>query len=279
VVLVSLSSLAFLSYTVATWYGWGFVPGALLPFSFALIFTLVFTLLAVSSEKSRSQMERLAAELSTANHKLREYAVQAEELAATRERNQLGREIHDSLGHYLTVVNVQIEAARALWKSDPIRARDALAKAQSFTREGLMDIRRSVATLRSSPLDNKPLVEVLRQMVVKSQTTGLSAELKLMGEERSLSPPVAWTLYRAGQEGLTNVRKHAQAKNVVLILDFQTAGKIGLRISDDGVGAAENITSGFGLIGLRERAQILGGEVWVQTSPQAGFTLEMVVPG
>jgi signal transduction histidine kinase len=255
------------------------VPEALLAFSFAMIFTLVFTLLSVSSEKSRSQMERLAGELSAANHKLRESAVQAAELAATRERNRLAREIHDSLGHYLTVVNVQIEAARALWIRDPAQAQDALAKAQSFTREGLQDIRRSVATLRASPLDNKPLVEALRLMVDESRPTGLAAELKLTGEVRPLSPAAELTLYRAGQEGMTNVRKHARASRVSLALDFQAGEKVCLRVSDDGIGALKNPNNGFGLIGLRERAQILGGEVRVHTAPQAGFTLEIVVPG
>jgi signal transduction histidine kinase len=279
VVAVSMLSVAILSATIARWYGWELVPEALLAFSFAMIFTLVFTLLSVSSEKSRSQMERLAGELSAANHKLRESAVQAAELAATRERNRLAREIHDSLGHYLTVVNVQIEAARALWIRDPAQAQDALAKAQSFTREGLQDIRRSVATLRASPLDNKPLVEALRLMVDESRPTGLAAELKLTGEVRPLSPAAELTLYRAGQEGMTNVRKHARASRVSLALDFQAGEKVCLRVSDDGIGALKNPNNGFGLIGLRERAQILGGEVRVHTAPQAGFTLEIVVPG
>lgn len=279
VVFVSLVSLAVLSGSVARWYGWGLVPGAILSFSFALIFTVIFTLLAVSSEKSRSQMERLAEELRVANHKLREYAVQAEELAATRERNRLAREIHDSLGHYLTVVNVQIEAARALWPRDPEQAQDALAKAQSFTREGLQDIRRSVATLRSPPLDNKPLVEALRQMVAESRTSGLAIELVLLGAARPLSPPVELTLYRAGQEGLTNVRKHARATQVSLVLDFQTADRVCLQVRDNGVGVAPSMSNGFGLLGLRERAQILGGEMRLLAGPQAGCTLEMVVPG
>ena len=279
VVLISTLSLAILSATVALWYGWQWVPGALLAFSFALIFTLVFTLLAVTSERSRSQMERLAGELGAANQKLRKYAVQAEELAATRERNRLAREIHDSLGHYLTVVNVQIEAARALWSHDPAQAQDALAKAASFTREGLQDIRRSVATLRTSPLDNKPLVEALRQLVAESQAGGLSSELKLLGNSRPMSPPAELTLFRAGQEGLTNVRKHAKAKRVSLVLDFQALNKVCLRVSDDGVGATQDAGNGFGLIGLRERAQILGGEMRVNSSPSAGFILEMEVPG
>jgi signal transduction histidine kinase len=265
---------------VGWWHGWNSVPEALLEFSYAVLFTLVFSTLAVSSEKARGEVERLAGELSAANRKLREYAVQAEELAATRERNRLAREIHDSLGHYLTVVNVQIEAARALWHSDSIRARDALDKAQRLTQQVLQDIRRSVATLRSSPLDEQPLVETLNEVVNESCASGLRTEMQVQGEARVLLPQASLTLYHAGQEGLTNARKHARATRAWLVLDFRDAAKICLRVTDDGAGAAtEAPPGGFGLLGLQERVQLLGGAVRVQTSPGAGFSLEVEVPG
>ena len=279
VMLVTSLNVAVLAGLVVFWYGWKALPNSLLAFSFAVLFTLVFTLLSASSERSRLQMEKLAGELGEANARLRQHAVQVEELSVTRERNRLAREIHDSLGHYLTVVNVQIEAARTLWDQDPVRARDALAKAQTYTREGLQDIRRSVATLRASPLDNKTLVEALQQIVAENNGTGLPAELRVLGKSRALSSPVELTLYRAGQEGLTNVRKHAQARNAGLVLNFETATEVCLTVSDNGIGAEQNITDGFGLLGLRERAQLLGGEIKVQTSPGAGFTLGIKVPG
>lgn len=275
---VSATSLVNLMAPVAVWYGWSAVPSALVAFSFAVFFTLVFTLLAVSSERSRAEVERLVAELNAANQKLRHYAVQAEEFSMTRERNRLAREIHDSLGHYLTVVNVQIEAARALWERDPARAQEALGRAQSFTREGLQDIRRSVATLRAAPLDNTNLIAALRQMAAESIVIGLPAELQVLGAERPLSPPTELTLYRVGQEGFTNVRKHAQASRVSLALDFRAPEQVSLRVSDDGAGAAANPRAGFGLLGLRERAQLLGGALSVRTAPRQGFTLEVTVP-
>lgn len=86
------------------------------------------------------------------------------------------------------------------------------------------------------------------------------------------------TLYRAGQEGITNVRKHAKAERVSVILDFRGSDKVKLCIKDDGVGA-ENATGGFGLLGVRERAQLLAGAVRVLTSPGNGFMLEVEVPG
>jgi signal transduction histidine kinase len=273
--------MAILLWNFVRWHGWTMAPTALLEFSFAVLFTLVFTQLAVGSERARGEMQRLAGELGDANRKLRAYAVQVEELAATRERNRLARDIHDSLGHYLTVVNVQLEAARALRERDPARARDALDKAQALTQEGLQEIRCSVAALRASPLDDKPLADALRQVVEESRASGLAAEMQVLGEPRALTPQAALTLYRTGQEGLTNVRKHAGASRAWLVLDFQAAAKVRLSVNDDGAGAMEDdgATAGFGLLGLRERAQLLGGEVRVQTAPRAGFTLEVEVPG
>jgi signal transduction histidine kinase len=263
------------------WRGWDPLPESLLEFSYAVLFTLVLTTLAVSSERARGEVERLAGELSAANEKLRAYAVQAEELAATRERNRLAREVHDSLGHYLTVVNVQIEAARALRERDPARTWDALDQAQALTQQGLQDIRRSVAALRASPLDDQPLAQVLHEVVNRSCATGLAAELQVWGEARALSPQARLALYRAGQEGLTNVRKHARVAEARLALDFRAPAKVSLSVTDKGAGAdlATATAGGFGLLGLRERVQLLGGAVRVQTAPGAGFFLEVEVPG
>jgi signal transduction histidine kinase len=271
--------MAFLA-GVGWWHEWNSVPRYLLEFSCAVLFTLVFSTLAASSEKAREEVERLAGELSVANRKLREYAEQAEELATTRERNRLAREIHDGLGHYLTVVNMQIEVARALRDFDQNRTWEALGKAQELTQQGLQDIRRSVKTLRASPLDDQPLEKALREIVDGISASGLTTEMEIRGETRALSAQTRLTLYRAGQEGLTNVHRHAHATEARLELDFLQTTKVRLRITDNGAGmSGETITEGFGLVGLRERVQLLGGTVWVKTSPDTGFSLEVEVPG
>ena len=121
---------------------------------------------------------------------------------------------------------------------DPARARDALHKAQALTQEGLREIRRSVAALRASPLDHQPLAEALRRLAAESQATGLAAEMDVLGEPRTLSLAAELTLYRAGQEGLTNIRKHARASNARLLLDFRAPDRVRLNVSDDGAGAS-----------------------------------------
>jgi signal transduction histidine kinase len=130
------------------------------------------------------------------------------------------------------------------------------------------------------PLDHKPLVEALRQLVEDSRATGLSTEMEILGAIRPNSPQAGLTFYRAAQEGLTNAHKHGAATHVHLTLDYRSASLIKLTIKDNGKGATNPLDTahGFGLLGLRERALLLGGEVRIQTSPQGGFTLELEVP-
>ncbi len=257
---------------------WNAAVFSALTFSPAILFVVTFTRLRLDEENARKRAEQLTADLEQANRQLAAYATQIEELAITQERNRLAREIHDNLGHYLTVVNVQIEAARLLMEGQPERAQDALAKAQRLTQEGLTAVRQSVSTLRESPIENKPLSEALSALVQESQTAGILTNLQVQGVPHSLDAKTALTLYRTAQEALTNVRKHARASQVNLVLDYQQAGVVRLTVHDNGVGTAVP-SGGFGLLGLRERVQQLGGEVELKTAPGDGFLLTVAVPG
>jgi signal transduction histidine kinase len=244
------------------------------------VFVAIFTEIALREQKARAEVERLAANLREANDKLRGYAAQVEELATAKERNRLAREIHDSLGHYLTVINVQLEAARAILGSDPSRALDALLKAQSLAQEGLTDVRRSVAALRAGPIENRPLPEAIATLADQSRAAGIVTELSVAGDPRPLSPQTELTLYRAAQEGLTNIRKHAHASRVEIALDYRESDRVRLRVHDNGVGgsATDDRRDGYGLLGVSERAQLLGGEVRVRAEEGQGFTLEVELP-
>jgi signal transduction histidine kinase len=263
---------------VVHWHGWPAVGFAMPAFAAAIVFTVVFMRAAVTAERARGEVERLAAELAAANERLRQQATQAEELAVTRERNRVAREIHDSLGHYLTVVHVQLQAAGSTLDASPDLARDALEKARSMTQLGLQEIRRSVAALRTSPVDGRSLEDAIRQLAAESEAAGLAADLTVNGERRELSPQAALTLYRAAQEGLTNCRKHAGVAFAHVAVDYGAPGVVRLTVADDGAGAAQT-DGGFGLAGLRERAQLLGGRLTARTAPGDGFELAMEVPG
>jgi signal transduction histidine kinase len=242
------------------------------------VFIVAFTQMAVNEEKVRREVERLANELSAANQRLREYALQVEELAITRERNRLAREIHDGLGHYLTTVHMQLRAAQAVLQKDPQRSLEIMHTAQNVTEEALADIRRSVGALRLNPGETMPLADEIRKMLKGYEMTGIATELRLAGQPRSLDSKSNLTLYRAVQEGLSNIVKHAAATRVCIRLDYTDDRIVRLAVEDNGQGT-DQFDGGFGLTGLRERAMLLEGEFGVHSTPGEGFTLEIGVPG
>lgn len=245
----------------------------------AVIFVALFVLLLVREERARNKAEQLAEALERANRQLGAYATQAEELAVSKERNRLAREIHDNIGHFLTVINVQLNAARVILDQDRERALDAMEKAQRLSQEGLAAVRQSVAALRESPLGDRPLDATIASLLEETRSAGLVAELAVRGEPRPLEAQTALTLYRVVQEGLTNVRKHARASRVDVILDFSVAEQVKLTVKDNGIGADTVETGGFGLLGLRERVQLLGGRLDIDTAPGDGFRTTATVPG
>jgi signal transduction histidine kinase len=233
------------------------------------VFAAVVTTLLLREQRAR-------AELAEANAQLRDYAAQAEQLATTQERNRLARDIHDGLGHHLTVVQKLVEAARTLLPTDPARAEEILGKAQGQAEGALAEVRRSVGALRE-PRPTPPLAEALRALVAETSAAGVPTALELTGAVRVLTADREEVLFRAAQEGLTNVRKHAEAGSARLVLAYGE-DVVGIEVSDDGVGAAPGSGSGFGLVGLRERATRLGGRLDVRSSPGNGLSLHVEVP-
>lgn len=275
---VYLGVMAGLVLPIVTRTTWEIALLNALVFSPAIFFVVVFTQVSLEERAARRRAEKLTAELEAANHQLAAYAAQAEELAISNERNRLAREIHDNLGHYLTVVNVQIRAAQTILTTDPDRAQDALAKAQTLTQDGLQAIRQSIAALRESPLEKRSLPEAIRALLAETAGAGIVTEFNTLGAPRPLDPRAELTLYRAAQEGLTNVRKHARASRVDVTLDYTQNTAVSLVIQDNGVGTAVGANSGFGLLGIRERAELLGGALRVQSDPGRGFALHIHLP-
>lgn len=253
----------------------------LIGFASSVPFVVAFSQMLVRQRRAQAEVERLAAELGEANERLRAYANDVEELATTKERNRIAREIHDGLGHFLTVVHVQLDAAQAMLGRDPAKAQAALARAQELTHEGLDEVRRSVAVLRESTRGVTPagsLVGAIEKLAGECTADGLAARVELCGTPRPLADSIAFTLYRAAQEALTNVRRHAHASNIRIELAFPEPEMVRLRIEDDGVGA-DAPQGGFGLLGLRERVELCGGAVSVSGARGRGFLLEVELPG
>ena len=238
-----------------------------LSYATSIAFVVAFSRMATGQHDARERATRLAAELEVA-------LANASQLASTRERNRIARDVHDGLGHTLTVVHVQLEAALDLVRRDPERAETVIRRAQSVVQSGLRDVRSSVGLLRD---ESRPraLTDAIAGWAAELRAEGLDVVVELPASAPT-SPAAAHVLYRAAQEAVTNVRKHASAKAVEIAMTCSD-GSWRLRVADDGRGTAD-VGAGFGLAGIRERAASLGGRVEISTRPGGGFALTLEVP-
>jgi signal transduction histidine kinase len=231
------------------------------------------------AEAAHRESRALLEELQEAHCQLQAYAEQVEELVVAEERNRLAREMHDALGHRLTVAVVQLEGAQRLIPGDPERASRMVGTVRDQVREALSELRRTVATLRAPPEADLSLPQALARLAAGfEEATGLTVHPSLPGDMPALPDTHRLALYRAAQEALTNVQRYARAHNVWLQLTRQD-GMVTLMVGDDGIGfpaAAEQ--RGFGLRGLAERAARLGGELILDSMPGGGASLSFRLP-
>jgi signal transduction histidine kinase len=272
--LLCLSTL-FLAYLIV--HDLGTAIAALLPYGGGLAFFAAISTALIQQQKGRQRAEQLLAELEDAHEQLRAYAAQDKALAVAEERNRLAREIHDSLGHYLTAITMQLEAAGKLIAKEPERATESIAKAEEMTRESLAEVRRSVAALRASPVDTAALGDAIGELVENLYGSGIATTFSVKGKSQSLPIQAKTALYRVAQEGLTNVRKHAKASAVEIKLVYEPE-QVKLTITDNGVGQRGEESEGFGLLGLRERVSLVGGTLEAGDEPEGGFRLHAVIP-
>ena len=217
-------------------------------------------------------------QLAIAREQLRQYALQAEDRATVYERNRIAREIHDSVGHALTAQSIQLHNAIAFWQSDPTKAYEFLLESQTLVKTALKDIRYSVSTLRSDPLQGKKL-----EAAIFLLCQDFSSRTKVMPNfsfvfDRPLTEEIKLTVYRIVQEALTNIIKHSQP--TVVNLKVQTFPEhLHLSIEDNGQGfdPEKNIT-GFGLQGMSERVVALNGDLRIDSSLGCGCTITTNIP-
>jgi signal transduction histidine kinase len=210
---------------------------------------------------------------------------QLQDLAVAEERNRLARELHDSLGHRLTVAVVQLEGAQRLIPTDPGRAARMTGAMRAQLKEALADLRGAVAALRDdAPGVNgapaAPLPVALADLArAFTDSTGLPVHLALPPECPPLPAAHRLALYRAAQEALTNTQRHAAASQAWLTMSL-APGQVTLTAADDGHGfeAPADSGGGFGLRGLRERALALGGEMVLAPRPGGGAQLGFSLP-
>ncbi|TJZ80176.1 sensor histidine kinase [Rhodococcus oryzae] len=200
--------------------------------------------------------------------------------AKAREREQLARELHDTVAHHVSGIAIQAQAGRAIAASHPERAVEALAVIEDAATRTLTELRAIVGVLRASQdteFAPQPGVAEVEQLATDGRTRP-SVEVTLFGEFDDLSPAVGAAIYRLAQESITNARRHARHATQVTVAVTGDADRVRLTIDDDGSAAGGRAPAGYGLVGMRERASLLGGTFHAGPAAERGWRVEAVLP-
>ena len=201
--------------------------------------------------------------------------------AKAREREQLARELHDTVAHHVSGIAIQAQAGRAIAASHPERAVEALAIIEDAATRTLTELRAIVGVLRASQdteFTPQPGVAEVEQLATDGQTRPC-VEVTLFGEFDDLSPAVGAAIYRLAQESITNARRHARHATQVTVAVTGDADRIRLTIDDDGSsGAGGRAPAGYGLVGMQERASLLGGTFHAGPTAERGWRVEAILP-
>ncbi|ESA37781.1 signal transduction histidine kinase [Leptolyngbya sp. Heron Island J] len=237
-----------------------FVLISLAAYLAASTFTLIVSAMVVNDQKNRQQAAMLSQQI--------------ESLSADLERTRIARELHDSLGHTLTDLDIQLAVAQELRQRDPEQADRAVDIAKMLVGQCIEDASRALQRMRQSDFDlNQALSTLLAQV---QQTSNMQVKWKLNLPE--LSVYQSYQIYCILKEAVRNVQKHAQASHLTLYA-MVVANDIVLDIEDDGIGAEMgSLYNGFGIQGIRERVQLLGGQLEIQTALSEGMRLQVTLP-
>ena len=222
------------------------------------------------------QQRQEHAQLESANIALGEQAHVREQLAGSRERMNISRDLHDTVAHTLAALSVQMNAIGAVIAGEQPAARRELTIARELVKEGLENTRRAISGLRSAEVENFGLSGALQKQVdAVAQRTSIEAHFEQIGGEPTLSDEVANTLFRIAQEALNNVERHAQAQHAWVKLTCAEKAQATLSIRDDGIGfdVAELDDDRFGLRGMRERAELIGAHIRLDSVMGQGTTI------
>ena len=242
-----------------------------LVFGLGIFFVLQLTNKVLSERQMRQK-------LANANEQLKEYSQKIEELATLQERNRIARDIHDSLGHALTSLNIQMQTAVKLWEKEPTLAHSFLTQAQSLGKTAMQEVRKSISTLREDPKEEQPLearIETLADDYRRGTGLVICTNITRCG---TVSKPIAKTIYRIVQESLTNIFKYAEATEVRIELKT-TPEELSLTVEDNGKGFnPKQKHSGFGLQGMQERVVTVNGQFQLISASGKGCRIEVKIP-
>ena len=202
-------------------------------------------------------------------------------LAVAEERVRIARELHDVVAHAVTVIVVQAQAGQRVLEGEQASARDALGSIETTGRQALVEMRRLLGILRAEDrelaLAPRPSLANLDALAERIREAGLPVDLHVEGEAKPLPPGVDLSAYRIVQEALTNTLKHAGPASAQVVIRYRPE-EVELEISDDGRGLVDGRNGGHGLVGMRERAALVGGVVESGTVGGRGYTIRARLP-
>jgi signal transduction histidine kinase len=240
-----------------------------------------FAMLIVGGPWATGLAIRLRGDLAERNVELQRDQEEATRRAIAEERATIARELHDVVAHAISVTVLQSRGARRMLGRDDERVRRALDAIEHTNTQALGDMRRLLAILRDTEGDAattpQPSLARLDDLVADVRDSGLAVELVAVGEDRDVPPGVDLSAYRIIQEALTNVLKHASAATATVRLEYGT-DELRLSVRDDGVGATSPNGHGHGLVGIRERVAVVGGEIETGPAAEGGFEVSARLP-
>ena len=205
--------------------------------------------------------------------------------AVAEERSRIARELHDVIGHSVSVMTVQASAVRRLLTPEQVVERQTLETVEAVGREALSEMRRMVGVLRRSgaepELEPPPGLDQVDRLIERFRSAGLPVSMSVTGAVTELAPGLDLTAYRLVQEGLTNILRHARNPLRAEVAIHYRADRVELAVRDDGQPAAASAPSaeaGAGLLGMRERVALYGGSLVARVRPEGGFELVATLP-
>jgi signal transduction histidine kinase len=263
------------------WYTRAAYLSDVLMFGVGVVLAIAMAGIAVGEQASRIRLQAALRDLRESHDQLAASTAQVAELSAAAERNRLARDIHDSLGHFLTAIAVQLEKTEAFRDRDQAVAGQAVADARSLARQALQEVRGSVRALRGDELPAS-LSAMLTGLVRQAGLEEPKVTLTVAGDETAIAASARMVIFRAAQEALTNISKHSGARQVSMSVTFGDR-EVRLVVSDDGCGFdplphAAQAQHGLGLAGMRERAALAGGRAEVDSRPGSGTTVTVTIP-
>ncbi len=231
----------------------------------------------IAAEKLYFKLKKSEEELKKANMELEMYADSIKELTAMRERNRISREIHDSVGHSLSTIIIQLGAIETMAKKNGKLAASMAGNLREFAKAGLEEIRMAIRELKPVEIEKyEPIIAIENLTKQFSKLTGVDVKLSFSKEKRALNSEQTTVLYRLVQEFLSNSARHGKATRVNIFMNFNQDQLI-ITLRDNGVGT-DKLEKGMGLTNIWERVEELGGEVDCESSKGKGFLLRVVLP-